>query len=202
MPRITRNDHDGTLDITFAIVRGERVFVERIDIEGNTTTLDSVVRRQFRTVEGDPLNPAEIRQAAERIRALGYFSNVAVNARHRRHRRSGRRQGRGEPNSRPARISFGATYGMSSGFGINLGFNEPNFLGRGQSLKIIVQSGTDNVDSVLGFSDPAFLGRDVDFGFRAEYARSTPQPRQLRHPRRRRCRRRWPSRCPTPAGCG
>ena len=79
-PRVTRNDSNGTLGIIFAIVRGERVFVERIDIEGNTTTLDSVVRRQFRTVEGDPLNPSEIRQAAERIRALGYFEDVTVNA--------------------------------------------------------------------------------------------------------------------------
>ena len=171
-PRITRNDHDGTLDITFAIVRGERVFVERIDIEGNTTTLDSVVRRQFRTVEGDPLNPSEIRQAAERIRALGYFSDVTVNA------QSGNSADQAVVKVEVAEaptgsLSFGATYGISNGFGLNFGFSETNFLGRGQSLTINVQSGTDNVDSALNFSDPGFLGRDVTFGVNAEYARST-----------------------------
>ena len=57
------------VDIEFAIVRGERIFVERIDIEGNTTTLDAVIRRQFRTVEGDPLNRRDVALAAERIRA-------------------------------------------------------------------------------------------------------------------------------------
>jgi outer membrane protein insertion porin family len=170
-PRVTRNDHDGTLDVTFAIVRGERVFVERIDIEGNTTTLDSVVRRQFRTVEGDPLNPSEIRQAAERIRALGYFEDVTVNA------RGGNAADQAvvkvEVIEQPTgSISFGATYGIANGFGLNFGFSETNFLGRGQSLTVNVQSGTDNVDSVIDFTDPAFLGRDVAFGFSASLARS------------------------------
>ena len=61
------------VNVEFAIVRGERVFVERIDIQGNTSTRDDVIRRQFRLAEGDPLNPRKIREAAERIRALGYF---------------------------------------------------------------------------------------------------------------------------------
>jgi len=171
-PRITRNDHDGTLDVTFAIVRGERVFVERIDIEGNTTTLDSVVRRQFSTVEGDPLNPAQIRNAAERIRALGYFSDVAVSA------GSGNSADQAvvkvEVTEQPTgSVSFGLSYGVSNGFGANLGFTEPNFLGRGQSLDVSVQSGTSTVDSRIGFTDPAFLGRDVSFSFKAEYASSS-----------------------------
>ena len=79
-PRITRNERGQAVDIEFAIVRGERIFVERIDIEGNATTLDQVIRRQFRTVEGDPFNPREIRQSAERIRALGFFSDAQVEA--------------------------------------------------------------------------------------------------------------------------
>ncbi len=171
-PRITRNDQDGTLDITFAITRGERVFVERIDIEGNTTTLDQVVRRQFRTVEGDPLNPSEIRQAAERIRALGYFSDVTVDA------RSGNSADQAVvkvavSEAPTGSISFGATYGIANGFGLNFGFSETNFLGRGQGLTINVQSGSDNIDSVLDFTEPAFLGRDVTFGFNASYLRST-----------------------------
>ena len=57
------------------------MFVERIDIEGNTTTLDRVVRQQFASVEGDPFNPRSIRNSAERIRALGFFANADVETR-------------------------------------------------------------------------------------------------------------------------
>ncbi len=60
-PRITRNDRNLTLDVEFALVRGPRIFVERIDIEGNTTTLDRVIRRQFDTVEGDPFTARDSR---------------------------------------------------------------------------------------------------------------------------------------------
>jgi outer membrane protein insertion porin family len=102
-PRITRNDASLTLDIEFAITRGPRVFVERIDIEGNQTTLDRVIRRQFDTVEGDPFDPRAIRQAAERIRATGYFADVTVEG-----REGSRPPGRSSSmstwrNSRPAR---------------------------------------------------------------------------------------------------
>ena len=61
------------IDLELLLVRGERVFVERIDITGNTATLDRVLRRQFRIAEGDPFNPSELRDAEERIRALGLF---------------------------------------------------------------------------------------------------------------------------------
>src|SRR5690606_1957960 len=80
-PRITRNDRDLELNVEFALVRGDRIFVERIDIEGNATTQDRVIRNQFTAVEGDPFNPRTIRESAERIRALGYFAAADVNAR-------------------------------------------------------------------------------------------------------------------------
>ena len=57
-PQVTRNDRDLTLDVAFVVERGPRIFVERIDIEGNATTLDRVIRRQFDTVEGRPVQPA------------------------------------------------------------------------------------------------------------------------------------------------
>ncbi|MEL7025805.1 MAG: outer membrane protein assembly factor BamA, partial [Pseudomonadota bacterium] len=58
-PVITRDSRNGEVDIDFRLIRGPRIFVQRIDIEGNETTLDRVIRRQFDTVEGDPLNPRE-----------------------------------------------------------------------------------------------------------------------------------------------
>ena len=172
-PRVVRNEREGTLDIEFVLKRGEKVFVERIDIEGNTTTLDQVVRRQFRTVEGDPFNPREIRQAAERIRALGYFVDAAVDS---------------KPGSAPDQVvvnvdveeaptgslSFGASYGVNAGIGINIGFSESNFLGRGQALSVNISSGSDTIDSSISFVEPAFLGRDLKLKFSAAY-RQTKQ---------------------------
>lgn len=172
-PRITRNDRDQTLDVEFVVSRGEKVFVERIDIEGNTTTLDQVVRRQFRSVEGDPFNAREIRQGAERIRALGYFADAAVDA---------------EPGSSPDQVvvnvdveeqptgslSLGASYGVNSGVGLTVGFAETNFLGRGQTLSLNISSGSDTADATLLFIEPSFLSRDLKFKF-SGYYRETEQ---------------------------
>ena len=167
-PVLKRNEADQTLDIEFVLSRGDRVFVERIDIEGNTTTLDQVIRRQFRTAEGDPFNPREIRQAAERIRALGYFGNADVEA---------------APGSDGERIvvnvdveevptgslNFGASFSVNSGMGLTFGFSEDNFLGRGQKVGIDISTGSDTVDSSITFVEPSLLGRDLKLKFGAFY---------------------------------
>ncbi|MDT8327235.1 MAG: outer membrane protein assembly factor BamA [Roseovarius sp.] len=162
-PRITRNDRDLTLDVEFVLTRGPRVFVERIDIEGNTTTLDRVIRRQFDAVEGDPFNPRAIRQAADRIRALQYFSDVNVNA------REGSRPDQvvietDVEETTTGNVSIGASFSTNSGLGIQLGFSERNFIGRGQQLTAQIAASKDTINYNLGFVEPAFLGRDVAFG--------------------------------------
>lgn len=167
-PRVTRNDRTGTLDIEFALVRGDRVFVERIDIEGNTTTLDQVIRRQFRSAEGDPFNPREIRQSAERIRALGYIGDAQVETRP----GSAGDQVVVDVNIKEepsGSLSLGASYGVASGVGVNIGFSETNFLGRGQALSVNVSSGVDSTSSGFKFTEPAFLGRDLSLSFGAFY---------------------------------
>lgn len=167
-PRLVRNDRNQTLDVEYVIKRGDKVFVERIDIEGNTTTLDQVVRRQFRTVEGDPFNPREIRQAAERIRALGFFNDAKVDA---------------KPGTNPdevvvnvdveekptGSISFGASFGTASGLGLNIGFSESNFLGRGQAFAVNIATASDTKDSGISFVEPALLGRDLKLKLGAGY---------------------------------
>lgn len=167
-PRITRNDRDLTLDVEFAVERGPRVFVERIDIEGNTETLDRVIRRQFRTVEGDPFNPREIRAAAERIRALGFFAQADVNA---------------APGSSDDQVivdvnveeqptgslSFGLSFSATTGAGVAVSFSESNFLGRGQFFGLTLDTSSSNSRSSFTFREPAFLGRDLTFGITASY---------------------------------
>jgi len=167
-PRITRNDRDLTLDVEFVLTRGPRVFVERIDIEGNTTTLDRVIRRQFRVVEGDPFNPREIRESAERIRALGFFETAEVNA------REGSRPDQVVVNvdvqEKPTgSLSFGGAYGTNNGFSLLLNFKEENFMGRGQRLSLSFSGAEDDKVYALGFSEPAFLGRDLRFDLDVSY---------------------------------
>jgi len=156
------------LDIDFNLSRGPRVFVERIDIAGNTTTLDRVIRRQFKIVEGDALNPREIRASAERIRALGFFSSTNVST----------REG-SAPNQRIVEVAvtekptgslkFGANYNSANGVGLVASFREANFLGRGQttSFGINTTASTRNFD--LGFKEPALYNRDLSLSFGLNY---------------------------------
>ncbi len=167
-PNIIRNDRDLTLDVEFVLTRGPRIFVERIDIEGNTTTLDRVVRNKFRVVEGDPFNPRLIRESAERIRALGFFSNANVDARE---------------GSSPDQVvidvdvaeqptgslSFGANFNTATGFGVLASFRERNFLGRGQTLNFGVSTAENNRNFTFNFVEPNLLGRELQAGVAFEY---------------------------------
>jgi outer membrane protein insertion porin family len=162
-PQLTRNERAQTVDVTFVISRGPRVFVERIDIEGNQTTLDRVIRDEFRVAEGDPFNPREIRAAAERLRALGYFEDVQVNTRE----GSTAEQVLVEVDvvEQPTgSFGFGGTYSISSGFGLLINFRESNFLGRGQTLSFSFDTTADAANTSLTFVEPYFLGRDLAFG--------------------------------------
>ena len=77
-PRIARNRDKKTVDLVFDITEGPRVFVERIDITGNTRTKDKVIRREFRLAEGDAFNAATVRRSRQRLQDLGYFNSVQV----------------------------------------------------------------------------------------------------------------------------
>ncbi len=172
-PRITRNERDLTLDVEFAIVRGPRVFVERIDIQGNTTTLDRVIRQQFRIAEGDPFNAREIRESAERIRALDFFETAEVNA------REGSSQDQvvvdvAVEEKPTGSLKFGGTYSTDAGIGLVISFSERNFLGRGQTLGFSFSTASELSDYSFTFAEPAFLGRDLTFGLRAVYKESDP----------------------------
>lgn len=173
-PRISRNDASLSLDVNYVIERGPRIFVERIDIEGNTATLDRVIRRQFRIVEGDPFNPSEIRASARRIRALGFFSNADVTSRE---------------GSNPEQVvvdvkveeaptgslSFGASYSTEAGAGGLVEYSERNFLGRGQALSLKMTAGTGNQTYSFDFTEPAFLYNDLSLSLLTSYAETQRQ---------------------------
>lgn len=173
-PRITRNDRTLTLDVEFALVNGPRIFVERIDIEGNNTTLDRVIRARFDVVEGDPFNPRQIRESAQRIRAMGFFSNANVEA----------REGSSPDQviidvdvveQATGSLSFGGNFSTDAGFSLLARFNQRNFLGRGQALSFSLQGGVDNQQLSFSFTEPRLLGRDLSFGVDLSYRTTESQ---------------------------
>ncbi|HEV7267322.1 MAG TPA: outer membrane protein assembly factor BamA [Falsiroseomonas sp.] len=163
-PRVTRNREAETVDVTFEVTEGERLYVERIDITGNVRTADRVIRREFRLAEGDPLNPAQVRRSRQRLRDLGYFGNVDVQV---------------VPGSRPDRVilttavterptgevSLGGGFSTDAGLLADFGIRERNFLGSGidARLQTLLAQRRSQID--FSVTDPAFLDRNLSAGF-------------------------------------
>ena len=93
-PRVRRNKEDKTVDVVFKIEEGPRVYIERINIVGNTRTLDKVIRREIRLVEGDAFNRVLVNRSRSRIRGLGFIGLLVTGSHHQLHHLA---LARGEP---------------------------------------------------------------------------------------------------------
>lgn len=167
-PRYTPNRDAGTIDVTFEVKEGPRVYVDRIDIVGNSQTLDYVIRREMNLVEGDPYNRALVDRSKNQIRALGFFKDVEITE---------------TPGSAPDRtnlqvkvteqptgeFSFSAGYSSVDQLVIDLGVTQRNFRGRGQDVRARLSLGSIRQQVDLGFTEPRFLGRDLAAGVDAYY---------------------------------
>ncbi len=163
-PRVERDREATTVDVTFEIDEGPRVYVERIDIVGNVRTLDEVIRREFRLAEGDAFNSALIRRSRQRIMNLGFFSKVEIGT------SAGSAPDRSvltvEVSEVPTgELSFGA--GVSSADGVlgDISIRERNLLGRGQDLRLALTASARRQEIDLSFTEPYFMDRDVAAGF-------------------------------------
>jgi outer membrane protein insertion porin family len=163
-PRVRRDRQKRTIDVTFTIREGPRVFVERIDILGNVRTVDKVIRREFPIVEGDAFNASKLNRARRRIRNLGFFekvevTNVAGSAADKTLVKvKVREKSTGE-------ISFGAGFSSSAGVLGDIGIRERNLLGKGQDLFLKFQIGANASEIELSFTEPYFLDRKLAAGF-------------------------------------
>lgn len=156
-------DEDGTIDLTYAIKEGPRVYVDRINIFGNQRTLDEVIRREFRLAEGDAYSNSKLERTEQRLNNLGFFETVSLKE---------------TPGSTPDRteidvevmekstgeISLGAGFSNIDGPLADIGMRERNFLGRGQDVRARVMFSGRRQQYDLGFTEPYFLGRDMDAG--------------------------------------
>lgn len=162
-PIVNRDREARTVDITFELQEGPRVFVERIDIRGNVRTLDSVIRREFRLVEGDAFNAAKLRRSRQRIQNLGYFAKVEVSnvpgseADKTVVQVDLEEQSTGE-------LSLGFGFSTTEGGLIDIGLKERNFLGRGQDIRagFAISQRSQNFD--VSFTEPYFLDKDMSAG--------------------------------------
>ncbi len=162
-PRITRDTENNKINITFAVNEAPRVFVERIDINGNTRTQDRVIRREFRLAEGDAFNAAQVRRSRERLRNLGYFSDVQIN---------------NGPGSAPDRtvlttqvveratgeVSVGGGYSTDAGFLADFGLRERNLSGTGIDGRINATLAQRRSQLDFSVTNPQFLDRNLAVG--------------------------------------
>lgn len=163
-PNVRRNKEDLTIDITFDIQEGPRVYVERINISGNTRTLDKVIRREFRLAEGDAFSTAKLRRSQQRLKNLGFFNKVDVTP------QAGSTADKTNlevqvTEQSTGEISFGAGYSTTGGILGDISVGERNLLGKGQNLRLGLQLGTLSTLINLSFTEPYFLDRAVAAGF-------------------------------------
>ena len=161
--RIARNQAKKTVDLVFDVTEGPRVFVERLDIVGNSRTKDKVIRREFRIAEGDAFNATAVRRSRVRLQDLGYFSTVVVQP---------------SPGSAPDRailtaqvdekatgeLTIGGGYSTDAGPLLNAGLRERNLVGTGidASLNGTLAQKRSQLDASI--TDPYFLDRNLVAG--------------------------------------
>ena len=160
----SRRGRTRTVNLVFVIDEGPRVYIERINIVGNIRTEDHVIRRQFRLAEGDAFNRLLVELARKRLRALGFFKTVEVEA---------------ETGSAPDRVvlmvkvveqpsgelSFGAGYSTSEGIIGDIAITERNLMGKGQYVRLGFSGSLDRAQVDFSFTEPYFLDRNMSAGF-------------------------------------
>ena len=163
-PNVERDRENRIVNITFEVNEGPRVFIERIDIVGNTRTVDRVIRREMRVSEGDAFNRVLLDRSRQQIRALGFFENVEVEE---------------SDGSAPDRsvvtvtveeqstgeLAFAAGYSSSENFLFDASITERNLRGRGQFLRLRASTSSQRQQVDLRFTEPRFMGRQLSAGF-------------------------------------
>ena len=163
-PRFNRNKDDLTMDITFVLRQAPRVYVERVDVNGNTLTQDKVLRREFRLSEGDAFNTLGVQRTTARINSLGYFQeNFEVN------------QVEGSAPDRiileanveeqpTGELQFSAGFSSIEQFILAGSIRQRNFRGRGQTIGLSVNYSQFSNQVRVSFTEPYLFDRNISAG--------------------------------------
>ena len=159
-PEIIVNDDSKTVDVTFDINEGPKVYVNRINIEGNTRTIDKVIRREFTFSEGDAYNKFSVNYSKDKIKALNYFESVELNEeRVESLDRIDLNLNIVEKNTGSA--TLGAGYGSTNGSTLTAGITESNFLGKGQKVKLSASLASTQSLYDISITEPYFNNKDL-----------------------------------------
>ncbi len=167
-PRIDRDVTNSTFNVTYLVDDGARVYVERINISGNTKTRDAIIRRELDFGEGDPFNRSMMSRGKTKIEGLGFFKVVNVDL---------------QQGSAPDKVVINISveeqstgdYGITAGYDTNAGLlgevsiTERNFLGRGQYVRAAVSASDSSQSFDFSFTEPRFMGLRISAGVDAYY---------------------------------
>jgi len=166
-PNFTRHD-DNTIDVSFDIAEGDRVFVNRINITGNTRTLDEVIRREFRLDEGDAFNVSKIKDSRRNIENLNYFSKVDIQSVPLERDKADIDINLEEKSTGYFNVGLG--YSTTNGALVQTGITETNFMGKGQEISLDAAVSQRTKDYSFSFTEPYFLGRRLSAGVDVFYS--------------------------------
>jgi len=165
-PAYNRDADKRLMNVTLKITETPRVYVERVDITGNTSTRDKVIRREFRLNEGDAFNALKLKRSQDRIQSLGFFQDKLEI-----------KQTEGSAPDRvvlgldveekpTGQLSLSGGYSSLEKFVIQLAISQNNFMGKGQSLDASINWSAYTKSVQLGFTDPYFLDKPIVLGGR------------------------------------
>lgn len=177
-PRGERDPSTLTVNLVYVVEEGPRVYVERINVRGNTRTQDRVIRREFDMAEGDAYNRVLVDRAERRLKNLGFFKEVKITT---------------EPGSAADRVivnvevqdqptgafSIAGGYSTADGFIAEASVEERNFLGRGQFVRLGGMFGQRSRGINFSFTEPFLMDYRLSGGFDLFYrhtSRATYQP--------------------------
>jgi outer membrane protein insertion porin family len=162
-PNTSVHPETKTVDVAYRVDRGPEVFVDRVEVAGNTKTRDKVVRRQLRVYEQGLFNATGLQVSKERVQRLGYFQDVNVTTK------------RGQRNdllnvlvdvkeAQTGAFSIGAGFNSSTSIVASARLQENNLMGRGQQASIGASIGTMYRNSSLSFMDPYIFDTPFSLG--------------------------------------
>lgn len=157
-----RDTENGKMDLIFHVREGERIFIDRINITGNSRTLDKVIRREFRVDEGDALNYSKLRASRRNVENLNFFSKVDIQT-----TPTGADKADLDVNVEEKSTGYfnvGVGYSTTNGALLRFGVTENNFRGRGQELGFNVGLSQRTKEYDISFTEPYFLNRRLSAG--------------------------------------
>ncbi len=162
VPHIYKDRESGKLSVVFDIKENAKIFVNRINISGNSRTLDEVIRREFRLSEGNVFNASKIRESRRNIERLNYFSKVDIETEQVAYDKADINVNVEEKST--GYFNVGVGYSTVNGALVRAGITENNFLGKGQQVSLNAGVSQRSTDYSFSFTEPYFLDRRLSAG--------------------------------------